>query len=54
MLHSVVSVCTSVANIAVPVGYDPESPQSQRDLITLHGDGPVELKLRFCLNLQNW
>ena len=53
MLHRVVSVRTTVANIAEPAGYDPGSPQAQRDLITLHGDGPVELKLRLSPNLHN-
>jgi len=48
MLHRVVSVRTTVANIAEPAGYDPGSPQAQRDLMTL-----VELKLRLSPNLHN-
>jgi len=53
MLHRVVSVRTTVASIAEPPGYDPQSTEAQRDLMTIHGDGPVDLKLRLSPNLHN-
>ncbi|MFK8328615.1 helix-turn-helix transcriptional regulator [Pseudomonas sp. BJa5] len=53
MLHRVVSVRTTVATIAEPPGYDPASTEAQRDLVTIHGDGPVDLQLRLSPNLHN-
>lgn len=53
MLHRVLSVRTTVAHIAEPPGYAPESIEAQRDLVTIHSDEPVDLKLRLSPNLHN-
>ena len=47
------SVRPTVVTVNEPQGYDPESIEAQRDLVTIHSAGTVGLKLRLSPNLHN-
>ena len=53
MLHRMVDVKASWLKIADPENYDVNSLEAQKHLMTIHGDDPVQLKLRLGPNLQN-
>ncbi|MBU0525911.1 MAG: WYL domain-containing protein [Gammaproteobacteria bacterium] len=53
MLHRMVEVKASWLEISDPDNYDVNSLEAQKHLMTIHGDGPVQLKLRLGPNLQN-
>ncbi|CAG8865203.1 hypothetical protein PS627_01156 [Pseudomonas fluorescens] len=53
MLHRMVSVRNTVVTVAEPAGYDPASLETQRDLVTIHSAGAVDLRLRLSPNLHN-
>lgn len=51
MLHRMVMVKASWLKIPDPDDYDVNSLEVQKHLMTIHGDGPVRLKLRLSSNL---
>lgn len=53
MLHRVVAVTESSRTIPEPEGYDVNSLEAQKHLMTIHDDEPVVLKLRLGANLHN-
>jgi len=53
MLHRMVEVKASWLEIPGPNNYDVNSIEAQQHLMTIHGDSPVQLKLRLGPNLQN-
>lgn len=53
MLHRVLAIADSSRYIPDPEDYDVNSLEAQRHLMTIHGDKPVELKLRLGANLCN-
>lgn len=53
MLHRMLDVQTCWQTIAEPVGYDVHAQGVQKDLMTIHSDGPIDLELRLSDNLHN-
>ncbi|MBD0681666.1 WYL domain-containing protein [Pseudomonas sp. PSB11] len=53
MLHRVVAVGESGWEIPEPEDFDVNSLEAQKHLMTIHGDEPVELRLRLGANLHN-
>lgn len=53
MLHRMVEVKESWLEIPEPDNYDVNSIEAQQHLMTIHGDSPVQLKLRLSPNLHN-
>lgn len=53
MLHRMVDVQTHWEEIPDPPGYDVHSIEVQKDLMTIHGKGAIDLELRLSDNLQN-
>lgn len=53
MLHRVVAVTESSRYIPEPDDYDVNSLEAQKHLMTIHGDDPVDLRLRLGANLHN-
>ena len=53
MLHRMVEVKTSWQKIPGPASYDVNSFEAQKHLMTIHGESPIQLKLRLSPNLHN-
>ncbi|MHC8380941.1 helix-turn-helix transcriptional regulator [Pseudomonas sp. LB3P14] len=53
MLHRMVDVRSHWEKIPEPPGYDVHAIDVQKDLMTIHGDGVIDLELRLSDNLHN-
>lgn len=53
MLHRMVEVSLALESVAEPSDYDVRSAEAQRDLMTIHSAGPIDLVLRLTESLSN-
>ncbi len=53
MLHRMLDVKTCWENIPELVAHDLRSVEVQKDLMTIHSDGPIDIELRLSVNLHN-